>query len=320
MRPPCEYVVRYYLPQVRARVIKRLVEEAGLRLAEVARILSLSPSAVSKYRRILEEEAELDPEYLDRVAEEIISALERGEGACRVVEVLCGYCLTSRLGGALCRLHREEADLPPDCRACFRLSSRGEEEALERARVLESLRRGLRTLESSPEFPRLVPEVRTNLIMAVRDAKSIYDVAGFPGRITVIRGRVRALAEPEFGASRFMASLLLEAMKKSGEARAMLCIKYDELVESVLRRAGLGVAYFRGRMRREEYVREFSSALSRSEAIPEVLVDLGEVGIEPVAYLLGSDAAAVAERGAEIARGYCELRERLRSGENPAVS
>lgn len=307
MRPPCEYVVKYYLPQVRARVVKHLAEEAGLRLADIARILALSPSAVSKYKKILESGAKLDPEYLDRVAEEVSRALERGEGACRVVEIICEYCLTSRLGGALCRLHREEAALPPDCRACFRTSSTGEE-AVERAGVLESLRRGLRILESSPEFSELVPEVRTNLVMAVRDAKSIYDVAGFPGRITVVKGRVKALAEPEFGASKFMASLLLEAMKKSSEARAMLCIKYDELVEFALREAGLEAAYFRGRVRREEYVREFSSALSRAEGVPEVLVDLGEVGVEPVAYLLGNDATAVAERGAEIAKEYLRHR------------
>lgn len=43
-------------------------------------------------------------------------------------------------------------------------------------------------------------------------------------------------------------------------------------------------------------------AMAHRRRAPEALVDLGGVGIEPVAYLFGPSAPMVAERAVQIAR------------------
>ena len=51
---------------------------------------------------------------------------------------------------------------------------------------LQDIRKALKILESSPEFASLIPEVRSNLVMSKLSPRGIEDVAGIPGRITVI--------------------------------------------------------------------------------------------------------------------------------------
>ncbi len=48
---PCEVAVRSVIPAVRALIAKQLMEEQGLKQDQVAEILGISQSAVSKYSR-----------------------------------------------------------------------------------------------------------------------------------------------------------------------------------------------------------------------------------------------------------------------------
>jgi len=62
-------------------------------------------------------------------------------------------------------------------------------ENAERYLVLENLRKAVDVLENSPNFAKLIPEIRTNIVMAIPGAKSISDVAAVEGRITAVRGK-----------------------------------------------------------------------------------------------------------------------------------
>ena len=300
MRPPCELVVTRLLPRVKARMIQVLVEEGGWSLSSAAKALGISVTSASKYKRILASMSV--PEDLDELAISaakriLAGSLEREE----FIELLCRECLRLRVEMVLCDLHRREVELPKPCRACLKSLSEFSRSAGERLSVLEELERGLAILASAPSFASLVPQVRTNLVMRIEEAKSIGDVAGFPGRLTVVKGRVRALSPPEFGASRHMARLLLTASKLNPKIRAALCIRYDEGVKCIIERLGLEYTIVeRGDKGLEEQLVELGK-------VPTVLIDAGGYGIEPVAYIFGENALRVAKLGVEIARAYESL-------------
>ena len=49
MKPPCEIVVRYLLPTLRAMVVEELSEQYGLKQEQSARRLGMTQSAISYY-------------------------------------------------------------------------------------------------------------------------------------------------------------------------------------------------------------------------------------------------------------------------------
>ncbi len=306
MRPACEYVIKYYLPQLRARIVRNLVEKYQWSITEAAKTLAISPTAAAKYSRLLKT-SNIDSELLDSVAETLTRRiLERNLSYQEAIEIICSKCLEMRLGGNLCQLHRSFIAELKDCKACFRIAVESRKVADERAKILDSLRMAVYMLESEPKFSRLIPEVRTNIVMALPDAKSTADIAGIPGRITVYRGKPFAVAPPEFNASKFMASLLLKIVEVDREQRSMICIRYDEKIGSIIRELGFTYAQFHGCKERAEYLRKFSRILSELSGVPDAIIDLGGVGVEPVVYIIGRDAVEVVEKAFKILEKYVE--------------
>ena len=78
---------------------------------------------------------------------------------------------------------------------------------------IENITRALEIIQNSNQFAELIPEVRSNLVMAKKNAFTINDVAGVPGRITTVNGKAKAFMKPDWGASSHMARLILEVMK-----------------------------------------------------------------------------------------------------------
>ncbi|MEA3431574.1 MAG: thiamine-phosphate synthase family protein [candidate division WOR-3 bacterium] len=85
--------------------------------------------------------------------------------------------------------------------------------------VLGNVLQAVMMLEKSHSFAYLIPEVRTNLVYALPNAKSKEDVAGIEGRITVVNGYPKASGFPKFGASSHMARFIIEIMKVNPEMR-----------------------------------------------------------------------------------------------------
>ena len=83
-------------------------------------------------------------------------------------------------------------------------------EVNERDIVLGNLTRAVKMLERSIPFVQLIPEVRTNLIYALPEAKLKEEVAGIEGRITVANEMPKASGFPCFGASSHMARFIIE--------------------------------------------------------------------------------------------------------------
>lgn len=189
--------------------------------------------------------------------------------------------------------------------------------------VLQELEKAAGLLRSVENLvSALVPEVQMNLAMALPYpyARTPLDVAAFPGRIGVSRGRLVFKARPEFGASSHMARLVLAAMKFDPEVRAAANIRFSEGVVEALNSLGL-LAFEADRAQEPPEVRESEGrslpwmmqiAVESLGRVPDAIYDRGGHGREPMVRILGRGAVQVAERIVEIARLASKSRKHVK--------
>ncbi|EMA46725.1 thiamine-phosphate synthase family protein [Halococcus saccharolyticus] len=285
-----ELVVEEFLPTFRSMLAERL-RERDLTQSEVASILGISQSAVSKYAHgeVARNEAVLNDERVRDLVDELADGLATGDltpvGALVEVEVLIREL---ERGDLLARLHEERVPGLAENSGYDVHDPEGALRAAERTR--SSVRRGLRTLENTSGFAGLIPNVGSNLVECTPDADGIDDVAGVPGRIFDVKGRTTVPGEPEFGVSGHVASVLLAARAHGSDARAALNLRYDDALHDQLASLGLETVEFDGETDTE------SAIASVAVAEADVLYQTGAMGIEPITYLLAPDAETAAER------------------------
>lgn len=287
-----EIVVEEFLPTFRSLLAEEL-RNRGLTQSEVADLLGISQSAVSKY-------ATGDVDRNDRLLEDagvqaLIDRLADGlsGGEMTPAEALIEAEVSIReleRGGALAALHAEA--VPELAEHDGEITVHDPDSRLrETARVRSSLRRGLRILRNTEGFAQRIPAVGSNLVESLGEAETIDDVAAVPGRILDVRGQVTVPGEPEFGVSQHVASVLLAARRQGHDARATVNIRYDEESLGALVAAGYTAAEFDAETDVDDAI---ESALAESPDA-DVLYQTGGFGIEPIIYVLGPDAPTVAE-------------------------
>jgi len=106
-----------------------------------------------------------------------------------------------------------------------------------------------------------------------------------------VKGRATIPAEPEFGVSEHVASVVLAAREAGSPARAGLNVRYDEVVVDSLETAGHTAVEFDAEAALEPAI---ADALA-DDPEADVVYHTGGMGVEPVVYLLGPDAVTVAE-------------------------
>ena len=106
MIAPCEVAVKSVVPAVKALMTKELVEKYGLKQDQVAEILGISQSAVSKYTRQVRGYV-IKIDNIDEVQpliDEMIGMLVGG--SCQRMELLrffCRTCMAIRKTGLMCQ-------------------------------------------------------------------------------------------------------------------------------------------------------------------------------------------------------------------------
>ena len=92
----CDTLVRRLLPQMRAEMVYRLVNERGISQSEASKRLGISRAAISQYmsrkRGFNREDL---PDNLESVIERWVSAVASGEGAITI----CDVCRSADLAG-----------------------------------------------------------------------------------------------------------------------------------------------------------------------------------------------------------------------------
>ena len=292
-----EIVVDEFLPTVRSMLAGEL-RDRGLTQREVADLLGISQSAVSKYAHgdVTTNEEIATDERVANLIDRLADGLATGEltAAQALVEL---EVLVRRLeadGELLSRLHEQAmpalAEYPS-----FRVHD-PESEFRTTERVRSSLRRGLRIVENTSGFASLIPAVGSNLVACTVDAATIDDVAGVPGRIVDVKGRATIPAPPEFGVSGHVASVLLAAREGGSDAMAAANIRYDESLLAALEAAGHESVEFDAG---GDVVDRVADAIGRSPAAT-VVYQTGGQGIEPIIYVLGPDPPTIANTLREL--------------------
>jgi predicted fused transcriptional regulator/phosphomethylpyrimidine kinase/predicted transcriptional regulator len=290
-----EVVVDEFLPTFRSLLAEAL-RERGFTQHEVAEALGVSQSAVSKYvhGEVARREEVADHPRVRALVEEIADGLASGDlsraGALVEAEVLIRQLEDD---GLVARLHEDEMPAFAE----YQGPVRDPEGAVRTAeQVLASVRRGVRMLENAGGFAAAIPAVGSNLCECLPEAETIEDVAGVPGRIVDVKGRATVPGDPEFGASDHVARVLLAARRGGADAGACLNVAHDPDLVDRLEGAGLSAAAFDA----EADVEDAVAAAVEDNPGARVLYQTGGFGIEPVAYVLGEDAEAVARTVREV--------------------
>jgi len=284
-----EVVVEEFLPTFRSLLAEAL-RERGLTQAEVAEALGVSQSAVSKYVHgdVARRDAVADHPRVGALVEEIADGLASGDMS-RVGALVEAEVLVRRLedDGLIARLH--EAEMPAF--ADYEGPIRDPEGTVRSAeQVLASVRRGVRVLETTGGFAAVIPAVGANLCECLPDGETLEDVAGVPGRIVGVKGRATVPGDPEFGASEHVARVLLAARAGGADVRGCLNVAHDPDLVAALEAAGLPAVEFDA----EADIEDAVAGALRDRPDARVVYQTGGFGIEPVAYVLGDDAEAVA--------------------------
>ncbi len=281
MNPPCTVMVERILPEMRKRVAK-LLKGRGWAQTDISKVIGVSQPMVSRY--LSSDVEEFSPEIeseMERAIEEIVDIMERGGTEPEVIGIICGFCFSIREKGLMCELHPVE-----NCRVCMNL--RSDDRTMRRKKLVDEFRDALEIIEGRV-CPDVIPEVRINLAAALPNARKREEGLAVPGRLVEIKGELKALTDPEFGASRHMSEILLRAMERRHEIRAVVNMAFNEKVERALKELGISYDEFDG------------------EQIPDAwasmcLLDRGGYGREPCLYIFGESPKAVAEMFREIER------------------
>lgn len=166
--------------------------------------------------------------------------------------------------------------------------------------LLDELAEAGRALTQLPRFAKLIPEVRSNLVLALPYANAAQDIAAFSGRITCTRrGEVILAGGPEFGASSHMARVLLAARKYNPRLTCALNIACNQQTLGALKRSGMTSASFNRAdepsdgLGKEGGTMDWGTqAALEASSTPrnvDAVVDLGGPGKEAMIRLLGQD-------------------------------
>lgn len=182
-------------------------------------------------------------------------------------------------------------------------------------KVLKNVKEAIKILEDNSEVSSLVPEVRMNLVMALPYAETLDDVVGVDGRITIVNGRAKAAACPEFGVSRHLAKYVLTAMKYDSSIRAAINIRYSLDILNICKKLGLSVSFYDRRKEPEEIKKiegmsvpwGVEQAIRNIGKVPNVIYHEGDWGKEPMIVLLGENAINVAKLAIKIAKNLAKF-------------
>jgi hydroxymethylpyrimidine/phosphomethylpyrimidine kinase len=157
------------------------------------------------------------------------------------------------------------------------------------------------TLLKESDSASLIPEVQSNLVMALPRAQNVSEVAGFPGRIVKMKDSITPVGCPEFGASSHMARVVLAAMNHDLSVRSGMNIRYGKDILEAAEKCGLTTGSF---SRKEEPLeikaREGSTldwgtdrAITQAGRVPDLIFDEGGISREAMVRVLGKTPADV---------------------------
>jgi len=145
-----------------------------------------------------------------------------------------------------------------------------------------------------------LPEIGTNICYALPKATVADEVAALSGRIHRVCKHAQALGHVNFGASKYMATVVLATIRVDPEMRAAVNIKRTEDHLRRAREAGLVVASFERSLEPADAPKDVEwgtlDAIRRTGGMPDVIEDSGGMRLEPVMRVLGKEPAELVDK------------------------
>ena len=180
----------------------------------------------------------------------------------------------------------------------------------ERWRVLKNVDEAVSMIESTDGFGDFIPEVGTNVGMALPSARGVEDIAAVDGRIVKYRGKPKPLGSVRFGASSHIARIILATMEHDPSMRAAINIKYSEEIIKTCMELDLIVSTFDRSEEPEEVRKEegrslpwgINRAITSIGKVPDVIFDRGGIGKEAMVRILAPSAKEAVEKAIKITK------------------
>ena len=147
------------------------------------------------------------------------------------------------------------------------------------------IREAVTQLLSIEGFNDLIPQVGSNLVYAKDNSTTMKDIAALSGRIIATINGPLACGEIEYGASKYLASVLLATMKHDDKIRAALNICAKDAVTMKLGEIGLKVTVIPGKVEDEDC--PVTHFIDKNVELLDVYVHPGDFGIEPTTTIIG---------------------------------
>ena len=170
--------------------------------------------------------------------------------------------------------------------------------SLEELDVLHAVQKISDFICGNPEFTRFIPEVRMNISVSKPNAKTINDVAGIDGRITIVSNIPVASGPIRFGKSNHTARLLLAAKQFDNSINVVVNLKYSPETILKLSRTQLKIFKVDRHKQSEDVMKIENSTMSwiikytidQINQIPDIIFDVGEPEKEPMIRLFAKNS------------------------------
>ncbi len=174
---------------------------------------------------------------------------------------------------------------------------------MERYPVIQELKKAMNLLKEE-KMGHLIPEVSSNLGYALPYAEGWEEVAAFPGRIVRWKDSVTTFGDPEFGASRHVANIILTLMKFNPGYRSAMNIRYSKENVAQLEGKGFLIGHFDRKLEPKKVKEKEGSSLEwgvgevirKLKRIPDFIYDEGDIGKEPMIRVLGQNPVEVVDK------------------------
>ena len=131
-----------------------------------------------------------------------------------------------------------------------------------------------------------MPAVGMNIACCLETARSTAEVAAFPGKITIVEGKIRHHETPQFGASKHLANMLIDSRVYDKSKTAILNVQpgaEKEKIETICEDLDLNLTF-----------------APKGDLIPhqgiDIILDEGAFGWEPSLYILAHNPLELVDR------------------------
>ncbi|MEM3341384.1 MAG: thiamine-phosphate synthase family protein [Thermoplasmata archaeon] len=272
------------IPAIRAE-IARTLNSKGISQHEIASRLGITQAMVSKY--FSKPPVNPDLPYKEW-AKEIEAAMRDEDPVISSTKQLCALCISYREKGCMCKAHSSSFSSQEFAGCTLCMNIRTDSKSKERIEIIQEMERAVALL-SEADISVLFPQVRMNMVYCTSEAQSKNDVAGFPGRLTLVGTNIVYYKPPEFGASNHLSNILLRIRESSPNIRAAVNLRGGKVVSNLLELAGFSLPI----LTNTAFEKLFYGRKAAGKELSKGFMVEEDVGIEGALYLFGNSPVSL---------------------------